>query len=237
MNRDNVLNEPRQASIIGPEISIFLEPYRAVYIEVPKVACTSLKVAFAQLLGIPLDEAGGNPHEVVFPAPPTSLSHSGQFYPGLFSFGFVRNPRDRLLSCYRDKIGGEVDGFTEFTDRPGVANCLAQFDVFEAGMSFEGFVEAVASIPDEEADAHFRSQFTFLANQMGEIAVDFVGRYECLNADFDLVRQMIGLPYVQLPRLQAARSRVQYGDYFSPATRKIVAERFAMDIELFRYVF
>jgi hypothetical protein len=193
-------------------VSILLEPYGAVYIEIPKVACTSIKVAFAQLLGISLDETGGDPHQVDFPAPPVSPNGSGPFYPGLYSFAFVRNPWDRLVSCYRDKIGGEVDGFTDFTDRPGVASCLARFDVFVAGMSFDAFVEAVASIPDEDADGHFRSQSTFLTNAAGEIGVDFVGRCERLPADFSLVQQRIGLPPLGLPHLQAARSPVRYAD-------------------------
>jgi hypothetical protein len=222
---------------IGPELSILLAPYHAVYIEIPKVACTSFKVAFAHLLGISLEETGGDPHQVSFPVPPAPPRHEGPLYPGLFSFAFVRNPWDRLVSCYRDKICGEVDGFTDFSVRPGVAVCLARFDVFVAGMSFDDFVEAVASIPDSDADAHFRSQYTFLANDAGEIAVDFVGRYEQLSADFTLVQQMIALPAIHLPRLQAARYLVRYMKYYSPRTRRIVAERFAKDIELFQYKF
>lgn len=221
----------------GPEVSVLLEPYGAVYIEIPKVACTSFKVAFAQLLGIPLEDTGGDPHQANFPAPPIPPSCSGLFYPGLFTFAFVRNPWDRLVSCYRDKIRGEVVGFTNFSIRAGVAICLADFSDFTPNMTFDDFVAAVASIPDEQADAHFRSQSTFLTNDAGEIAVDFVGRYERLHTDFNLVQHITGLPPIELPRLQAARSSVRYTDYYSTTARRVVAHRFAKDIELFQYTF
>lgn len=206
----------------GPEITIFLEPYAAIYIEIPKVACTSFKVAFAHLLGINLENVGGDPHQICYPAPPAPPCLSGSLYPGFFTFAFVRNPWDRLVSCYRDKILGEVDGFTNFTIRPGVANCLAHYDAFFANMSFENFVHAVASIPDAEADAHFRSQYTFLTNEAGQMGIDFVGRYERLLSDFQLVQQRIGLPYIELPRLQAARYEVRFMDYYSTQLQKVV---------------
>lgn len=221
----------------GPEIAIFLEPYAAIYIEIPKVACTSFKVSFAKLLGISLEDAGGDPHQTCYPLPPTAPSFSDLLYPGIFTFAFVRNPWERLVSCYRDKILGEVQGFTNFTIRPGVANCLAHYDAFFANMTFEEFVYAVASIPDDEADAHFRSQHTFLTNEAGEIGIDFVGRYERLIADFQLIQQRIGLPDIELPHLQAARYPTQYTSFYSPQLQKIVAERFCNDIELFQYSF
>jgi hypothetical protein len=222
---------------MAPEINILLKPYSAVYIEIPKVACTRFKVAFAQLLGISLEQTGGDPHPVCYPSLDPPATPTGSLYPGWFSFAFVRNPWDRLVSCYRDKIRGEVAGFTYFTSRPGVADCLARFDAFVPGMSFDDFVGAVASIPDEEADAHFRSQYTFVTNDAGDIGVDFVGRYERLLADFGLVQRMIGLPPIKLPRLQAARYPVRYADYYSQRARRAVAERFARDIELFGYKF
>ncbi len=225
--------------VMGPEISIHLERYRAVYVEIPKVACTSLKVALAPLVDVDLHASGGNPHLVDFPRPPqTPEPKGGPLYPGSYAFSFVRNPWDRLVSCYRDKIRGEVDGFTSSTVRPGVADCLAGFDAFFPNMTFGKFVKAVASIPDTEADEHFRSQSTFIVTDQGDIGVDFVGRFENLQSDFEQVCRRIGLPSrISLPRLQAARRTASYLDYFTRETRQIVAERFRDDIDRFSYRF
>jgi hypothetical protein len=216
---------------------ILLDRHNAVYIETPKVACTSIKVALARIAGVDLRAADGNPHEAQWPTPASGPASSGPLFPGLFAFAFVRNPWARLVSCYRDKIGGEVDGYTYFTIRPGVANCLARFDVMRAGMSFDEFVRAVATIPDDEADAHFRSQHTFVTGGDGQPAIDFIGRYERIAEDFQLVGRTIGLPALELPRLQAVREPAAYATFYTAETRQLVAERYARDIELFGYAF
>jgi chondroitin 4-sulfotransferase 11 len=118
-----------------------------------------------------------------------------------------------------------------------VANCLARFDAFVAGMPFDDFVAAVASIPDAKADEHFRSQHTFLTDRKGRLTADFVGRYERLADDFRIVQQRTGLPDIELPRLQAARSAARYAAYYTPRTRAIVADRYRRDIEMFGYEF
>lgn len=216
---------------------IVLERHGAIYIEIPKVACTSIKTALASHAGVNLEDTGGNPHEARWPTPRAAPGPTGPLFPDLFAFGFVRDPWDRLVSCYRDKIRGEVDGYTYFTIRPGVANCLARFEAFRAGMSFDDFVRAVAAIPDDEADAHFRSQHTFVTNDDGQLAVDFVGRYERLAEDFRLVAQRIGLPVVELPHLQVARVPMRYAAFYTTETARLVAARYSRDIEMFGYAF
>ena len=229
--------EECSSSLIGPETTVLLAPFDAAYVEIPKVACSSLKVAFAQMLGVSLEAAGGNPHAVEFPSPGSDGATEDRLYPGLFTFTFVRNPWDRLVSCYRDKIGGEVDDFTGFSEDAGVAYCLARFDEFTAGMSFDAFVRAVAAIPDERADAHFRSQNTFVRTKAGKLGVDFIGRFERLQGDFTHVARQVGLPSTVLPRLQAARTTVNYVDYYDVEIRKLVAKRFRDDIDTFGYEF
>jgi chondroitin 4-sulfotransferase 11 len=220
--------------MVGEEFTVLLEQYNAVYIDIAKVASSSIKDTLVSVLG--LEGAGGNPHDVNFPHPTSSDPVGDRIYPGLYAFAFVRNPWDRLVSCYRDKINGEVSDFTGFAES-GVAHCLARFDAFSVDMSFSEFVFAVASISDENADEHFRSQADFVTNSAGVIAVDFVGRYEELDNHFAQVVREIGLPSgTNLPRLQSAPDR-DPSSYYTAETRSLVEKRYARDIALLDYRF
>ncbi len=208
-----------------------------MWIDVAKVASSSLKVVFARLLGLELDAVRGDPHALELPHPGAVERDGPRLYPDLYAFAFVRNPWDRLVSCWRDKIRGEVSDFTRIADN-GVAHCLAAFDALRADMPFDAFVRTVADIPDDVADEHFRSQHWNLVDAKGRLAVDFVGRYETLDADFSDVAYTIGLPpNLVLPRLQANPVPVDYAQLYTPQTRTLVERRYARDVELFGYRF
>ena len=98
-------------------------------------------------------------------------------------------------------------------------------------MSFAEFVEAVADIPDRISDIHFRSQHTFLYHH-GACMVDYVGRFECLERDWDMLMEKFGLP--QLPHQNRSR-HVDYRQAYTPQLAAIAAKRYARDIELFGY--
>lgn len=220
--------------MLGKQYSIALPGYHAVYIDIAKVASSSIKSYLSCLLEIA--DKSDNPHATDFPRPLNSDPTGHRLYPGLYTFAFVRNPWDRLVSCYRDKIAGEVQGYTAFADN-GVAHCLAGFEAFSANMSFTEFAHAVASIPDQQADEHFRSQADYLTNTRGSLAVDFVGRYETLSADFARIVKQLGLPQeIELPRLQAA-SPANHADFYTLETRELIGERYARDIALFSFSF
>jgi hypothetical protein len=221
---------------MGPESAILIEPYSAVYIEIPKVACSSIKVALSNLLQIELNGPSKDPHQSRFPEAVPCLKSSLMFN-GYFSFSFVRNPWGRLLSCYRDKVLFQAQGFTNSTQRSGVADCFAHYDQIRPKMTFLEFVEVVASIPDEKADAHFRSQFTFLSNASGEIAVDFIGRFESLSTDLLEVQKKARMPLFTLPMLQTTGTGTDYRTHYDSNTHLLVENRFAKDIELFGYSF
>ena len=72
-----------------------------------------------------------------------------------------------------------------------------------------------------------------------EVIVDFVGRYESLDADFARVLEQIGLSgQVTLPRENVSRSRQgSYRDVHTASSRALVAQWYAPEIAHFGYEF
>jgi hypothetical protein len=102
---------------------------------------------------------------------------------------------------------------------------------FHPEMSFEQFVHAVARIPDRIADIHFRSQHRFFYHR-GEPVVDFIGRFERLEEDWETVRERFGLPPLAHYNRSPHRS---YTEAYTPGLAKVAAARYERDIELFGY--
>ena len=174
-----------------PAKNIVLRDHNAVFISIPKAAATSLNQAFASLLGLQ-----GNVHfEVEFPT--VSKNKIRKRFPNAFVFAFVRNPWDRLLSCFLSKIDPGLETCETF--RRGVEfNFWKYGDAFRGDMSFREFVEAVVAIPDRVADIHFASQHLHLTKG-DELLVDFTGKFENLQADLETICRRLGLATLRLP--------------------------------------
>lgn len=74
----------------------------------------------------------------------------------------------------------------------------------------------------------------------GELAVDKVGKYENLEADWREILSQIGLPVKDLSeRLNTWQrsSSEPYLQYYNEYTRKVVADLYAREINLFGYQF
>jgi chondroitin 4-sulfotransferase 11 len=101
---------------------------------------------------------------------------------------------------------------------------------------FEDFV--VRGLRQNEAirsNLHFLPQAVHLKNSDGAIEVDFTGRFENLQEDFDAVRRRLGfgdpLPWLNRSQPLAPGFR----DHFSNRTAAIVSEFYEEDIETFGY--
>ena len=220
---------------------IVLHRYQAIYFQIPKVACSSIKHAFAKLLQFSDNEIEFI-HLVDFPSVDKEHCNSAE-YQRYLRFAFVRNPWDRLWSCYCSKIATRKRN-TGYRFKNGIHRSFSKYKSIRAGMPFAEFVHAVRDIPDEQSDLHFRSQHSFVTDHKGELLVDFIGHFEQLQNDFNRLCGKAGMPKQSLahknrryPKHCGDSFNRHYSHYYDDETVTIVADRFKTDIELFGYRF
>ena len=80
-------------------------------------------------------------------------------------------------------------------------------------------------------------QLDYLIDLRGNQIVDFAGRYESPQTDFDHRFERIGLPKQALPHRRRADDRAAYRDYYDEGTKALVEQHFAADIKAFGYEF
>ena len=147
------------------------------------------------------------------------LRQTSSNYDDYFSWSFVRNPWDRLVSTYINKIVDEHQG--------GLDSWRKNIN------SFEEFVLKIKKIDAMEinCDRHIRSLCTFFPPD-----INFIGKMENLQNDFNVVCDKIGIPRQQLPHKNKTKHK-HYTEYYDDETKQIVAEKYAKDIEYFGYKF
>ena len=157
-----------------------------------------------------------------------------------FKFCFVRNPWDRCVSQYffrrqRGYQGANHGNKWKFKAYRGTT--FLQFvknndDEFKVAPAFESPTLNKVYISKDP----FVPQVDWISNESGEILVDFVGRFENLQEDFNTVCDRVGIPRQQLPHKRKSGHR-HYVEYYDDETIRIVAEKYAKDIEYFGYEF
>src|SRR5690606_24342435 len=70
------------------------------------------------------------------------------------------------------------------------------------------------------------------------LVADYVGYYEQLNADFDVVAKRLGMGHVKLPHInKTAGPSVRYQEQFTPEMIEKVGRVYADDVRMFQYRF
>jgi hypothetical protein len=221
---------------LGAE-KVVSDSYRFIWVGIPKVATRSL---LAALVREPTVETGGRVIEEEL----WRVLSRERALRDYFKFAFVRNPWSRVVSCYADKI---LHPTAEQRRK-----ILGRSRGLKAGMPFAEFVRFLVDRRaggDAHADRHWASQHLFITDPHGELLVDYLGRHESLEKDFQSACRQVGLPPLELPYLhtrhgwdpgdearQAAHVRY-YRDFYSAETRELVKLRYRQDIEMFDYGF
>jgi len=206
--------------------------HECVFVHVPKCAGQSIEHVFLDLVDLTWEARAPlllRPNDRPELGPPR-LAHlkaceyvkyhylSQKLFDQYFKFAFVRNPWDRTVSLYKYSAVVHSGDFRTFVLRE-LATVLWQPHYWFVG-------------PQRE----------FLYSEDGELLVDFVGKFETLQADFDKVCESLGLPAIKLKHVNkgGAPSRPDLGayqNYYDDETRQCVGELYIEDIQIFGYQF
>jgi hypothetical protein len=127
-----------------------------------------------------------------------------------FSFAIVRNPWDWQVSLYNYMLKNTAH------HQHALVSSLGGFTAYIHWRSENGFA----------------LQRDFIYNN-NELLVDYVGRFESLNNDFQEITSRIGVQ-ASLPKLNVSNS-TPYHQFYTEETRDLVAKMFEPDIIQFGY--
>ncbi len=139
-------------------------------------------------------------------------------YQNNFCFAFVRNPWDLMVSSFHYwtqnvKLRSRKD--------------------YGHNLKIKGFKAFIVSHSSYINECYHRNkgQLYWLNNK-----VNFIGRFENLQEDFNIACDKIGIAHQKLPFSNKTKHK-HYTEYYDDETKNIVTEKYAKDIEYFGYEF
>ncbi len=199
----------------GSSITDALKPYADVFIS-DEIIKKFIGV-WGRILGSPPKPVSGLQHLQRFPKHIDVKTLKARIPEAVFNsyykFSFVRNPWDMQVSLFH------------YGKR---AITTHQYRFYQTFRTFDEYM--IWRLKTGQ-----RSQKSFLTDSEDRIAVDFVGKFENLKADFDNVLKRLDIR-TDLPFINASE-RKPYQEYYTPATRDAVGEMFEEDIKQFDYRF
>lgn len=200
-----------------------------MFIHIPKCAGVAIAVALEKVMGVRRIGPHGKARDLFLP---TGKLDRETF----FVFSFVRNPWDRLVSTFFYIMGG---------GRAPIDQQRRERHLKKYRGSFEKFVLDIANWIDIKEDEsiyrdghipHFRPQYEYIYDENGNCLVDFIGRVENLDSDFNELCNKLSVDGAKLAKKNKSFHR-KYWKYYNSETRAVVAEYYARDIECFSYRF
>lgn len=195
---------------------------RCIFVHIPKTAGNSITAA--------LNSVPGKAEELS----PKIAKHAKAFeirallgatvWDEYFTFSFVRNPWDLMVSSYHWWLqkAPSIPYHRRHAER---VRRLGSFDAFLA-----------SPYGSSRINERRGNLFDWLSDGNGSLLVDYVGRVETIAEDWERIRERIDAPLPPLPHVNKS-IRADYRDYYTPHTRDLIAKRFRRSIEAFGYEF
>jgi hypothetical protein len=132
-----------------------------------------------------------------------------------FKFAFVRNPWDWQVSMYHYILEKKTHHLHQ------KVRSLKDFPTY-----IDWYVHTPV----------VTNQKDILSDEDGTYLMDFAGKFENLNEDFDHICDRIGIPRIELPHLNATKKK-KYQAFYTDNARDQVRQYFHKDVEFFQYEF
>lgn len=228
----------------------------ALYCPIPKNVCTSLKLWLLKLqegpdFSLPLNASLHGEAARLLALGNYDTAEATRLLRESFAFVIVRNPWDRLVSCFLDKFVKPANDTGHWRQcRLDIARANGKD---HCNITFRQFARYLAARPQHLCrDEHWRPQSDFL----GGVTFDFVGRFETFADDARRLQQTLGvdLPvpvtgvnprraiegeFADIPRddLAAMDAWPDYTRFYTPDLIDAVGELYRRDIERFDFAF
>jgi len=206
---------------------IISHKHRFIFFAVPKTATHAIRQALSVHLG-----EGDWQQQVLFgkdqlPIPALAAKEHGHLsvrevlphlsadvWRSYFKFGFVRNPFDRFVSTC----------FFLFRREPEFAKAATAY--MKRALGATGFRRRVLVLP----------QSSLLTGSEGDLAMDFIGRFEDLQASYKEVCRRIGITPIDLEKRNPSEHD-QYAEYYDEQLKQMVTDFYRDDLSNFGYQF
>ncbi len=149
-----------------------------------------------------------------------NIRYSVGIYKDYFKFAFIRNPWDRLVSCWLGKV---------------VRRNAFKFEEkqYQKLKTFSNFIDHISTLDIENCDCHLASQSSLI--DLNE--VDYLARVETFEYDLSSIFRKIGINNFELTVKNVRKGRTHYRDYYSGNLEEKVYRIYEKDIQLFGYTY
>ena len=202
--------------------------HKFIFLHIPKCAGITIGKALNKLTGVEEIYEGFKIHHDDF---------DEQIFKEYFVFTFVRNPWDRLYSQY--KYREFLHKNYKFEDV--VDNLETFFEIYYNTKVEDQKIGTIQEIADYYGEfIHLPSQYEFLQGKYSNNVdylpyINYIGKYETLSEDFNVVCHKLGLGSIDLTVNNISPIEKSYKDVYNAELINKVKLKYAKDVEYFNY--